>query len=1090
VSSHAKASSAGSTMASAPSRRRGPLLALTSALAIAALCLLPTLAFAAPLDFEFLGAFGPDGTDTSGFPSGAGSMSVAIDHGEEVVYVLDGGANTLYKFDLEGNPVDFGGLSPNVSGNELSGLSVGGLRSERQVAVDSNTHIIYLTGKEVGGRATAVQAFHANGDPSNFTAGPGVGTNEISEFTEPNLRGVAVDANGDIYVSGVDNGNDINVYEATGEKVLDAIGTGLFSPANLAVDSDGTLYVARAGIYRLTPSTFPVTGSTKYVTTAMAASGEAFSLSVDPSTDRLYAVQAFRPEGVLAFRVAVFDQAGALLTSFGGPGEAGELHFADGIAVADIEEAGIEEPVARPFVSNNPEGGLSQVEIFQEELCICPPSIESTAVDSVTGDSAVLRGIVNPNNRDTEYWFEYGLQDCEVGPCTKVPLAGAAIGRGRLGVAVTQTITGLQSQTTHHYRVVAENEVGPPTEGPDKTFVTQGSGLGFALSDSRVWEMVSPAQKHGGVLYSSGQVIIQAATSGEGLVYGSRGSIVADPSSNRLPVSASVLAKRGAGGLWSSKDLSPPQSEASRFTDTPYKIFSPDLHRGELEATDDTPLSPESSERTPYLWTDQEPPLFTPLVNPSNVPPGTEFGPLKNSSNPVFVEGASRDLSHVVIRSDRAALVEGAEDGAIYLWSDGQLAAVSELPASEGGMVVPAALGSGPGSVRHAVSTDGSLIFWSTGGYQEGLGNALTGLFARDTVTEESGRLDLKQPGGSGAGEVRPAFNGASADGSVVFFTDSQQLTADASPEGRDLYRCEIGTVEGVPGCVELTDITAPPAGSGKSAEVIDQLPGLSEDGTRLYFVARGVLDEGQNDEGDVASAGEPNLYFWQEGESPRFIATLSDQDALVWGSFHNAPGYASRISAASSPDGRFFSFTSERSLTGYENRNSSGELTSEAYAFDAEAAEDQLTCVSCIPTGAAAVGEQIPETVKFLPQDPPRLWAGRWVSATLPFASQTEDTTGFSLYHPRTALDSGRVFFNSVDPLVPADSNGNWDVYEWQPVGVDGPLGQGLRQPDLLGQRRRRRRLPRRLALGQRRLLPHPRQALGARHRRGARRL
>ncbi len=43
----------------------------------------------------------------------------------------------------------------------------------------------------------------------------------------------------------------------------------------------------------------------------------------------------------------------------------------------------------------------------------------------------------------------------------------------------------------------------------------------------------------------------------------------------------------------------------------------------------------------------------------------------------------------------------------------------------------------------------------------------------------------------------------------------------------------------------------------------------------------------------------------------------------------------------------------------------------------------------------------------------------------------------GISLYRPRAVLANGRVFFNTVDALVPADSNGQWDVYQYEPVGV-----------------------------------------------------
>lgn len=991
------------------------------------------------VNFNFKSAFGPDGSSLTEFAS---ARSVAIDQEEGWVYVLDGDANALYKFDLEGDPVPFGGASPDVFGNELSGLAIGGSLGGRQVAVDSNSHIIYLTGNEEGGGATALQAFLPNGDEKNFTSGPGKDTNEIGGFFS--IRGVAVDSSGNIYVSGVAGSsgttNHINVYSASGALLLEGITAS--GPNNLAVDGNGTLYVLEnfTEVVRLIPSEFPITSATTYTPGGRVDPRPAISAAVDPLTDQLYVTsQGSEGEPVQA---RVFSQEGELEGTFGGAGEGGELHSADGIAIGSVMESGISGPIARPFVANNPIGGPTQVEIFQEIVVVDEPSIEATSVTGITGDSATLRAKINPNNRDTTYWFEYGTEDCgsESEPCLRIPLLGASIGDGRKGVSVSQAITGLDSNTLYHYRVVAENEIGT-VEGLDKTFFTQDLGLGFALSDSRAWEMVSPSEKFGGTLITAAGTIIQASTAGDHLVYASRGSLIEHPQSSRLPEPTTMLAAREDGGRWSSRDLAPPQTEASRITpDTAYKIFTPELDLATLEATDNTPLSPEASERTPYLWSDGVPPLFTPLVNPSNVPAGTKFGPRGETvGNPIRIQGVSPGLDDVIIGSDEAVLVDDAVPQATYRWSGGELEAVSELPESEGGLISTGILGSGEGSVRHAVSADGSRVFWSIGNYTLNINT--TALYLRDTVAEESTRLDAVKSG-LGPGEAAPVFNLASADGSLVYFTDSQQLTEDASASGRDLYRCEIGIVGESLGCAELTDISAPIEGSGESAEVLDQVPGFSEDGTRLYFVARGVLDAEPNEEGDLAEAGEPNLYFWQEGEAPRFVSKLSDEDESVWGSVAGSPGYAGRISAMASPDGRFFAFTSERSLTGYENQNVSGQLNTEVFLYDAEADENQLTCVSCNPTGAAAVGEQIPANVKFLPQDPGRFWVNNWVSAALPEASQTEGTSfgqggGRSLYRPRSVLNSGRVFFNSVDPLVPVDSNGNWDVYQYEPVGV-----------------------------------------------------
>ncbi len=1000
---------------------------MVAVLGIVAAGINPASASAEVKEFEFVRAFGPDGTDLDGF-TGAGS--VAVDQEEELVYVLDRAGNALFKFDTEGHPVDFGGSSANVSGNELSGLAIGGILGGRQVAVDSATHTIYLTGgKDENGKAKALQAFTAEGEPANFTAGPGAGKNEIVGFFD--LEGLAVDSGGNIYAGDYGSplgSSKITIYSPSGAVLVPNSQIGAPQATNnLAVDSNGALYVVRndgGAVVKYLPSEIPVTSATTYeVTYELTVSGSAVGLAVEPVTNEVFVVR-YTPG-----QVFVFDEGGEHLEDldFGN----GELETPEGIAVL--------EGGAKAYVAQSPLGGPSQVMMYQQELCICDPTVESTWTTAVTGDSATLRARINPNNRPTQYWFEYGLADCAVSNCTRVPAEGGfPIGDGKVGIAVANVVTGLLAQTQYHFRVVAENELGK-TEGPDHTFTTQGSGLGFALSDSRVWEMVSPPAKFGGTLGASLFTAIQASDSGERLAYASLGSIEEDPAGSRSPAPATILAKRDGDddGGWTSRDLTPPHSSASGLRgETEFELFNPELTRAVMEPTDATPLSDESSEQTPYLWTDGTPPFFTPLIHPGNVPAGTKFGPPPGGEKGVQLEGASADLENLVLRGGQAALVEGAAPGSIYAWADGQIDAVSELPQSEGGKVVLGMIGSGIGSVRHAVSSDGSRVFWTPSfAYGAVSGIGLPSLYVWDREAGQSRRIDVVQPGGAKSGTPAPAFNIASADGHVVFFTDSHRLTGKASPSGRDLYRCQIESSGGSSGCSELTDITPPLPGSGESAEVRDQVSAASEDGTRVYFVAGGVLDEAPNEEGQTATGGEPNLYLWQEGEGTRFIATLSEEDFRVWGSQATAKfGYSFYISAAASPSGRFFAFSSEQGLTGYENRNSEGDLTTEAFVYDAETG--QLTCVSCNPTGAAAVGQRLPAKVNLFPPDPGGYWADRSVAAILPEASRTE-AEGRSLYHPRAVLDNGRVFFNAVDALVPADSNGKWDVYQFEPVGV-----------------------------------------------------
>ena len=296
-------------------------------------------------------------------------------------------------------------------------------------------------------------------------------------------------------------------------------------------------------------------------------------------------------------------------------------------------------------------------------------------------------------------------------------------------------------------------------------------------------------------------------------------------------------------------------------------------------------------------------------------------------------------------------------------------------------------------------------------------------------------RLDLLQKGANGGGPPRPSFQVASADGTVVFFTDSRHLTKTASPEGRDLYRCQIPVGESAGGCATLTDVSAPLKGTGESAMVQGQVAAASEDGSRVYFVATAVLDTEPNGQGDTATPKQPNLYLSEEGAGVRFIATLSKEDFPVWGG--PSAGDAAEISADASPDGRYLAFTSQQSPTGGETENAQGEAVTEAYLYDAEASDQQLQCVSCNPTGAAAVGELIPNRSN-VPYDPAGLWPKRRAAATLPEAtSTTSEEIARSLYRPRAALNNGRLFFNSIEALVPADSNGAWDVYQYEPLGV-----------------------------------------------------
>jgi hypothetical protein len=1008
------------TNGKAPHRRKQTLLIAALVSMLAVLCLLVSSAYGEDLPILY-GSFGPDGSSApkSNFQTVG---STAVDQQTHDVYVLDHNANALYKFDEKGKPVDWGGAAPYISGNKIEGLSTSEFFSADEVAVNSQTHVVYVTS------ANAVRAFTADGEAAPFTAGPAMGTSEITGFSE--LFGVAVDASGDIYAA--DRGTDrITIYSAAGEPITQFSAEG---PRNLAVAPNGAVYVIErfGSVRRFDPSSsLPVEASTTYTPASSPLDEHPdISVTVDPANGNVFLLR-FDDEN--RAQIAIYDSSGTFLGAFatGGDatfeieGEEGELGTSSqGIAVGANHKV---------YVGDNGENfrgsEISKVEIFGP-FPVLRPTVESSSALEVSADFARLRARINPNTLDTTYYFEFGLSDCSAtpNPCAKLASANPDIGSGHTGVWVFTQLPPLQAATTYHYRVVAENSLGV-TAGPDRTFTTQIRGLGDSLSDSRAWEMVSPPDKHGGLLRSSADGLVQAAADGRGLVYPSLNPIEAEPEANRvIGVNTNLARRTGAG--WESKDIMPPTAEANIIDLKEYKLFSPDLDRAAL-----VHLFPGAPRETPALRENSDPPVYTQLLTSENTPPGSG----NREIHSVEFKAANRSLDTLVISSLVPLTTDAPPAGTgrmLYVWIGGQLYPVSKLPASEGGGMAHAdSPGSGAGSQRNAVSEDGSRIFWSVGRISNG-GNSLSALYLRDTVTEDTVRLDLPEPGATELGDPSPLFLGANPDGTVVFFTDAQQLTVGASPEGKDLYRCVIPHGETAQGCASLTDITVPQS-SGESAEVQGLAAGMSEDASRLYFVANGVLDNAANGMGETATAGEPNLYRWQQSGGIRFVAILSKGDQNDWGGNFEA---GAALSAAASPDGQYLAFMSEDSLTGQENLDAvSGEPVEEVYRYDD--GQDALACISCDPAGDAPEGTSLGNEGAPL-VDPRHKWGAGRVAAILPQATLNEEIFGATLYQPRAVLDNGRIFFNAVDSLVPADSNGDWDVYQYEPFGAGSCTG------------------------------------------------
>jgi len=122
------------------------------------------------------------------------------------------------------------------------------------------------------------------------------------------------------------------------------------------------------------------------------------------------------------------------------------------------------------------------------------------------------------------------------------------------------------------------------------------------------------------------------------------------------------------------------------------------------------------------------------------------------------------------------------------------------------------------------------------------------------------------------------------------------------------------------------------------------------------------------------------------------------------------------RRAARVSGDGATLAFLSAAPLTGYDNKDAvDGKPNLELYRY--AAGNGELLCVSCNPSGQRPRGREIEGAEKLT----------RRVAALLP-AWETQD------FAPRALSEDGRqLFFQSFDDLLPTDTNGAADVYEWE---------------------------------------------------------
>jgi hypothetical protein len=782
-----------------------------------------------------------------------------------------------------------------------------------------------------------------------------------------------------------------------------------------------------------------------------------------------------------ANNVSIFDAHDELVQKLGVGSEEGALQNATQ-AVADDQT---HEVLAT-------DAGRGRVTVFSTEP-EGPPRIEEAGVSETTPTSTRFGATIAPGGAATEYSFRYSTAEVPeaskpcTAPCVEVPAPAAQLPEGGEGdfanvVTAPVPVAGLSPSKRYNYIAIAHNAHGT-VESAQQSFKTQHTVLGEGLADGRRWEMVSPPEgKNGALIYpprfEGG--LIQAAADGHAITYVASNAFEG-AEGNPAPEPAQILSTRadeGETSSWSTKDINTPAQVAGGVeagAAPEYWVFSPDLSEAVLFPKNGTQLSSEAipKENTFYVRHNEvcasEPAsCYTPVLNASDVTAQEEvkgemrrfrFGLEHKWFFPVSITADHK----VVFWSEPQLTTQQTEKlGNVYEWDGNKLTLVNVSTA--GTPLAGALIGYRNAIVRNAVSPDGNRVVFSTIEKNPEPPH----MYQRNLATGKTLQVDKPEAGvvpqpKSGGGL---AFQSASEDGSTIFFMDDARLTKDSTAVigAPDLYVCEVEESEGGEPSCKLTDLTVS-GNAGEPANVQGGIPGSAGDGHNVFFVANAVLAGGASkgtcrnglqttlDENEILAPNVCNLYVRHRTgpgswAPPKLVATLSAEDEPDWG-LGGGGINLSKMTSRVSPNGEWFSFMSDRRLptatnpAGYNNRDvNSNRPDEEVFLYNAST--EKLLCASCDPTGARPIGvhdvRNSGEGVG-LAVDGPQNWFGQYLAANIP--GWTALSSNSAYYQPRYLLNSGRLYFNTSQALVPQDVNGSQqDVYQYEPSGSKGPGG------------------------------------------------
>jgi len=541
---------------------------------------------------------------------------------------------------------------------------------------------------------------------------------------------------------------------------------------------------------------------------------------------------------------------------------------------------------------------------------------------------------------------------------------------------------------------------------------------GSKLSDCRAYELVSPSDKNGAEVITKTDKT-HVAPDGNAVTFSSLGGFGSvEGSAFDFEYLSRRTAQPGTSG-WSTHGINPlerpvtlPAAIVSGNISTYVDGFASDLsaavYRTWRPLTDAPNVADVSNlyrigglsggARTVQLMSD--------AVDPMPIPWFTTFRGFFATLIKPQLAGVSDDLRHVVFESQLdltgdapaysgfCAIAGAGCPVKLYENADGAVRLVGRIPQAPDMACDDV---SGPACVaadssqtalsatnkqysQLAVSADGRRIFFQ----------AQAGFGAASIYVREDGVRTEQIASNSG-------FATASADGSRAFFTTSDQLLPADTDGSPDVYMYDLNAPAG-------SRLTLISANSSSDSGYVEGVVGTNADGHYVYFVCDGQLIAGE------PPIGNMGLYVWHDGQL-RLIGRLADINVASL----NGPGagWSSPDGALMSrvtPDGRHLLFmnTNDAGLVGHGGYGGSGNGGhQEFYVYDADSG--RLACASCNPTGRAATVDAV-------------------IGVRVNAGGSTTTSDG-----PQALSDDGRwAFFNTAEALVPGDTNGRPDAYEY----------------------------------------------------------